>query len=114
MHIFSSPVVENVQIMESDLKKYGTLPLRIFGQRIEVSAMKTYVPPDNKSYDKWLLDAKERDLTINAMYLTFDGKVYDYLNGYDDLKHGRIRFVADIDQLLRDKKQLQIVLRYFR
>jgi tRNA nucleotidyltransferase/poly(A) polymerase len=36
-----------------------------------------------------------RDLTINALYADFSGRIYDYFNGIDDLNQGIIRFVGD-------------------
>ena len=37
----------------------------------------------------WEADAARRDLTINAMSLSLDGKLYDYFNGLEHLAQRR-------------------------
>lgn len=112
--IFSSPAAENVRILNTNLEIHGTVPLKIGGQRIELSALKTYDPPDNKPYDPWLLDAKKRDLTVNSMFMTLDGTVYDYFYGYEDVKQRRIRFVGDPNLRFQDPTRALEILRFFR
>lgn len=60
----------------------------------------------------WEKDAERRDLTINAMSLGLDGTLYDYFDGVKDLKQGKIHFVGDPDQ--RIKEDYLRILRYFR
>lgn len=60
----------------------------------------------------WLLDASRRDLTINSMFLGFDGKVYDYFYGYEDLMNRRVRFVGEA--AIRIPENHIRILRYFR
>lgn len=60
----------------------------------------------------WQLDAYRRDLTINSMFLGFDGTVYDYFNGYEDLMQRRVRFVGEPSQ--RIQEDYLRILRYFR
>nr|AAO39558.1 LP10544p [Drosophila melanogaster] len=60
----------------------------------------------------WQLDANRRDLTINSMFLGFDGTVYDYFYGYDDLQERRVVFVGEAD--IRIKEDFLRILRYFR
>ncbi|GAB5470564.1 MAG: CCA tRNA nucleotidyltransferase [Rhodospirillales bacterium] len=45
--------------------------------------------------EDWTLDAHRRDLTMNALFLDRRGRLYDYVEGLDDLKTGRVRFVGD-------------------
>ena len=42
----------------------------------------------------WKIDALRRDFTINAMSMTMDGVIYDYLNGLNDLVNQRVKFVG--------------------
>lgn len=62
--------------------------------------------------DDWAADAARRDFTMNALFLDRDGAVYDPVNGYDDLKRGRVRFVGDAAQ--RIEEDVLRLLRYFR
>ena len=82
----------------------------------------------------WAVDAERRDLTINSMFLGtliiivfmcyyywcgchgdhagFDGTVYDYFNGHEDLAQEKIRFVGDANK--RIQEDYLRILRYFR
>lgn len=52
-------------------------------------------------------------ILINIEKITgFDGTVYDYFYGYDDLKNKRIAFVGDPD--VRIKEDYLRIMRYFR
>lgn len=57
-------------------------------------------------------DAARRDLTINALYARADGEVIDPLGGLPDLRAGRVRFVGDADQRIRE--DYLRILRFFR
>ena len=46
------------------------------------------------------------------MFLDFEGNVYDYVNGVEDLKNRVIRFVGTPDK--RVKEDYLRILRYFR
>lgn len=60
----------------------------------------------------WNTDAARRDFTINALFCTPDGRIYDPFGGLADLGSGRIRFVGDAMKRV-DEDALRI-LRYFR
>ncbi|KAK3931401.1 CCA tRNA nucleotidyltransferase 1, mitochondrial [Frankliniella fusca] len=60
----------------------------------------------------WLLDANRRDLTINSMFLGFDGTVYDYFHGYEDLQKRKVLFVGNAEDRIRE--DYLRILRYFR
>ncbi|MEN8237294.1 MAG: CCA tRNA nucleotidyltransferase [Pseudomonadota bacterium] len=62
--------------------------------------------------DDWKEDAKRRDLTCNALYLDLDGTLYDPCGGVEDLKQGRVRFIGDAAERIRE--DYLRVLRYFR
>lgn len=60
----------------------------------------------------WEADASRRDFTMNALYLDAEGKLYDPLNGYDDLMARRVRFIGNpVDRIREDYLR---ILRYFR
>lgn len=60
----------------------------------------------------WRVDANRRDLTINSMFLTFDGDIIDFFNGQDDLHARCVRFVGNpVERIQEDYLR---ILRYFR
>ncbi len=62
--------------------------------------------------DDWREDAKRRDLTLNALYMDLDGTLYDPCGGLADLKQGRIRFIGEAKDRIRE--DYLRVLRFFR
>lgn len=62
--------------------------------------------------DDWAADARRRDFTINALYCSADGEVFDPLNGYPDLAARRVRFVGDAAERIRE--DYLRILRFFR
>ncbi len=62
--------------------------------------------------DDWAADAARRDFTINAMFLTPDGWIYDPFEGLQDLGAGCIRFVGDARERIRE--DVLRLLRFFR
>jgi len=62
--------------------------------------------------DDWTLDAARRDLTINAMFATPEGMIYDPYEGLLDLGAGRVRFVGN--PYLRIEEDVLRLLRFFR
>lgn len=62
--------------------------------------------------DDWTEDAARRDLTINAMFATPDGMIYDPYDGLLDLGSGRVRFVGQAK--LRIEEDVLRLLRFFR
>ncbi len=60
----------------------------------------------------WKIDAARRDFTINAMYISQDGKLYDYFNGQEDLVQRKVKFIGDPSQ--RIKEDYLRTLRYIR
>ncbi len=60
----------------------------------------------------WIQDACRRDFTINAIYLCADASIADPLGGKADLLAGRLRFVGDASQRVREDSLR--MLRYCR
>ena len=60
----------------------------------------------------WREDAMRRDFTMNALYCDESGTVHDPLGGYEDLKAGRVRFIGDARQRIRE--DYLRILRFFR
>lgn len=96
---------------------FGTLKVFVDEEKFEITSLKTEIPPDdcyiNLDFsDHWMTDASQRDLTINSMFLDFNGNVYDYFCGYDDLQNGRIAFVGNPKN--RAQQNPNHLIRYFR
>lgn len=109
---------ENVRMINANGEKHGTVTPRINDEEnFEVTTLRIDVRTDGRHAEvefttDWLLDANRRDLTINSMFLGFDGKVYDYFYGYEDLKNRRVVFVGDPAN--RIQEDYLRILRYFR
>jgi poly(A) polymerase len=75
------------------------------GKIIEVSTFRKASDPNdhevlgaNNTFGSPAEDAMRRDLTINAMFYNIaDFSVVDFVDGWDDLKHGRVRAVGDAE-----------------
>ena len=62
--------------------------------------------------DDWVADARRRDFTINALYCTAVGEVFDPLGAQGDLLARRVRFVGEATQRIRE--DYLRILRFFR
>lgn len=92
---------EEIRMLNTKGEKHGTITARINDKdNFEVTTLRIDVVTDGRHADiefttDWKLDANRRDLTINSMFLDFEGNVYDYFYGYDDLKNKKVAFVGD-------------------
>lgn len=109
---------ENIRMINMNGEKHGTITPRINNkENFECTTLRIDILTDGRHAEveftkDWMLDANRRDLTINAMFLGFDGSVYDYFFGYEDLQDRRVRFVGNADT--RIKEDFLRILRYFR
>lgn len=91
----TNPMIKKVEI--TSLRK----DVETFGRQAQIE--------HTKSFEE---DAQRRDFTINALYADSDGKVYDFVNGYRDLKAKKLLFIGSPDErILEDYLR---ILRYFR
>jgi tRNA nucleotidyltransferase/poly(A) polymerase len=60
----------------------------------------------------WAEDARRRDFTLNALYADRHGRLFDPLGGLADLLAGRVRFIGDAEE--RIKEDYLRILRFFR
>jgi poly(A) polymerase len=96
---------------------HGTVTAVLAGRGFEITTLRRDVSTDGRhavvAFTKdWQEDAARRDFTINAMSMSRDGSLFDYFGGVDDLRAGRLRFVGDATQRVREDTLR--VLRYFR
>lgn len=94
--------------------KHGTVMAIHRGEIFEVTTLRQASDGTApRAYTRDLTtDLGARDFTINAMAMTIDGTLTDPFGGLDDLMDGRVRFVGDAGDRIRED-HLRI-LRWFR
>jgi poly(A) polymerase len=96
---------------------HGTVTLVVDGKPFEITTLRRDVETDGRRAlvafsDDWQADAERRDLTINALYASADGEVFDMVGGLADLERRNIRFIGDAATRIAED-HLRI-LRFFR
>lgn len=97
--------------------EHGTVTAVVGTQSFEITTLRRDVQTFGRHAkveytDDWEHDAARRDFTINALYLSPAGELFDYFGGCDDLKAGRIRFIGKPkDRIVEDYLR---ILRFFR
>jgi poly(A) polymerase len=96
---------------------HGTITVLIDGKPFEVTTLRR----DVETYGRrakvvfgrdWVADAERRDFTINALSLSQDGTVHDYVGGLADLAARHVRFIgAPAQRIAEDALR---ILRFFR
>jgi tRNA nucleotidyltransferase/poly(A) polymerase len=97
--------------------QHGTYTAVMNGEGYEITTLRTESEHDGRhatmAYTRdWTEDASRRDLTINAMALTFEGELVDPFGGEADLKNHVVRFVGNAEE--RMTEDYLRILRYFR
>nr|KAF6335946.1 tRNA nucleotidyl transferase 1 [Pipistrellus kuhlii] len=106
-----------VRMINNKGEKHGTVTARLHNENFEITTLRIDVVTDGRHAEvefttDWQRDAERRDLTVNSMFLGFDGTLYDYFNGYEDLKNKKVRFVGHAKK--RIQEDYLRILRYFR
>jgi len=96
---------------------HGTVTVIADGKPFEVTTLRRDVETFGRHADvaftrDWEADAKRRDFTLNALYADREGKVFDPLGGYADLAAGRVRFIGEPEERIRE--DYLRILRFFR
>jgi poly(A) polymerase len=96
---------------------HGTITLVTGGKPFEVTTLRVDVETYGRKArvaftDDWEADARRRDFTMNALYCSGDGKIYDPTKGYPDILRKRVRFVGEPAE--RIKEDYLRILRFFR
>ena len=97
--------------------EHGTVTVVSDATAFEVTTLRHDVETDGRKArvqytDDWTGDAARRDFTLNALYCSAAGEVFDPLGGYVDLERRLIRFVGDPDARIRE--DYLRILRFYR
>ncbi|MEX0697000.1 MAG: CCA tRNA nucleotidyltransferase [Dongiaceae bacterium] len=96
---------------------HGTVTAVVGGKHFEITTLRRDVETFGRRArveftDDWAADAARRDLTMNALFCSPDGALYDPFGGLADLRAGRVRFVGDAAARIRE--DVLRLLRFFR
>jgi poly(A) polymerase len=96
---------------------HGTITLVVDGTPFEVTTLRedveTFGRKANVAFGRdWRVDAERRDFTMNALSISPDGMVYDYVGGLADLRDRLVRFIGDPAR--RIAEDYLRILRFFR
>lgn len=96
---------------------HGTVTAILNNQSFEITSLRSDVSTDGRHAtvaftEDWREDAQRRDFTINALYATTDGRIFDPFGGLEDLKNRRVRFIGSaVDRIKEDALR---IFRFFR
>jgi poly(A) polymerase len=96
---------------------HGTVTVVADGRPFEVTTLREDVETFGRHATvkfgrDWERDAQRRDFTMNALSLTADGRLHDYVDGLADIKARRVRFIGDAASRIRE--DYLRILRFFR
>ena len=105
-----------LRLLETGLS-HGSITLMNEGDCFEVTTFRSDLITDGRHSKVEFSnniedDAKRRDFTMNAIYMTIDGKIIDPILGWEDLMNGHVRFIGDPEERIRE--DYLRILRYFR
>ena len=97
--------------------EHGTVTVVAAGQPFEVTTLREDVETFGRHAKvvfgrDWKRDAERRDFTMNALSLSRDGTVHDYVGGLADIEARRVRFIGDAAR--RITEDYLRILRFFR
>ena len=106
----------NIKVAETGID-HGTVTAIAGHHAFEITSLRRDVETDGRHAtvvftDDWAEDAARRDFTINALYASASGEIFDYATGVEDLIAGKVRFVGDART--RIAEDYLRVLRLFR
>ncbi|WP_162918377.1 CCA tRNA nucleotidyltransferase [Taklimakanibacter deserti] len=96
---------------------HGTITLVVGGKPFEVTTLRVDVETFGRKArvaftDDWQADALRRDFTMNALYCSRNGEIYDPTKGYADILRKRVKFVGRPAE--RIEEDALRILRFFR
>ncbi len=105
-----------IKVLDTGIK-HGTVTAIINNKKFEITTLRKDVSSDGRHAEvyfnkNWNEDSLRRDFTINAIYADIEGRLFDPLNGINDLKNGKIKFIGSPEK--RIQEDYLRILRYFR
>lgn len=106
---------QNIKFNDEN-RGYGLISAFIGKFKFEITTLRKDINQSGRQTDvifttDWKQDALRRDFTINSIYYDHNNYI-DPFNGIADLKNGKVRFISDPDQKI--KEDYLRALRYFR
>ena len=97
--------------------EHGTVTVVAAGHPYEVTTLRedveTYGRRAKVAFGRdWRRDAERRDFTMNALSLSRDGTIHDYVGGLADIAERRVRFIGEAATRIRE--DYLRILRFFR
>lgn len=107
---------KNLKVIPTGLQ-HGTVTLMHEDKALEITTFRKDLENNGRhakvEFTKSIKeDSFRRDFSINAIYLDANGMIYDFHDGQNDLKKGRVRFIGKPED--RIKEDYLRVLRFFR
>ena len=92
-------VAKDIKVVETGMD-HGTVTAIVGTQAFEITSLRRDVATDGRHAviaftDDWSEDAARRDFTINAMYASASGEIFDFATGVEDLIAGKVRFMGE-------------------
>ena len=106
----------NIKFFETGIE-HGTITAKINNEKLEITSLRRDIKSYGRHADveftkKWYEDAARRDFSINCIYADLEGNLYDPFEGKKDLKNGKIKFIGNAENRIRE--DYLRVLRYIR
>jgi poly(A) polymerase len=97
--------------------EHGTVTVVVRGHPFEVTTLREDIATDGRRAivrfgRDFAEDARRRDFTVNALSVSADRALHDPVGGLADLEAGRIHFIGDPNQRIRE--DYLRILRFFR
>ena len=106
----------NIKFFETGIE-HGTITAKINNEKLEITSLRRDIKSYGRHADveftkKWYEDAARRDFSINCIYADLEGNLYDPFEGKRDLKNGKVKFIGNAENRIRE--DYLRVLRYIR
>ena len=106
----------NIKFFETGIE-HGTITAKINNEKFEITSLRRDIKSYGRHADveftkKWYEDAARRDFSINCIYADLEGNLYDPFEGKKDLKNGKVKFIGNAENRIRE--DYLRVLRYIR
>ena len=106
----------NIKLIETGLE-HGSVTLINGKYKVEITTLRKDIKTDGRHAEiefsnDWKEDSNRRDFTINAIYLSKKGKLFDPQLGVKDLENNIVKFIGD--PVLRIKEDYLRIIRFIR